>query len=174
MSQGASFCFRHNAKQALSLPYPAPAIRLVSVYHGVNSGITLRCWLCCIYHDDVIKWKHFPRYWSFILHQGPAVVIQDQTLTTMVSFLLGWMINIAHQRSSTEMPPHAWWGYSLNRQYFYCVIIKIAYNGYSNHSSIIIYSLYILLCYVIRHISIRVAFFFSVLSIVTLTIVIIG
>ena len=22
--------------------------------------------LSCIYHDDVIKWKHFPRYWPFV------------------------------------------------------------------------------------------------------------
>ena len=26
------------------------------------------------YHDDVIKWKHFPRYWSFVrgIHMWPA------------------------------------------------------------------------------------------------------
>ena len=21
---------------------------------------------CCYFHDDVIKWKHFPRYWPFV------------------------------------------------------------------------------------------------------------
>ena len=27
-----------------------------------------------IYHDDVIKWKHFPRYWPFVrgIHRWPA------------------------------------------------------------------------------------------------------
>ena len=27
-----------------------------------------------IYHDDVIKWKHFPRYWPFVLgiHRSPV------------------------------------------------------------------------------------------------------
>ena len=27
-----------------------------------------------IYHDDVIKWKHFPRYWSLVrgIHQSPV------------------------------------------------------------------------------------------------------
>ena len=30
---------------------------------------------CCIsYHDDVIKWKHFPRYWPFVwgIHRWPV------------------------------------------------------------------------------------------------------
>ena len=26
------------------------------------------------YHDDVIKWEHFPRYWSFVrgIHRSPV------------------------------------------------------------------------------------------------------
>ena len=29
---------------------------------------------CVVYHDDVIKWKHFPRYWPFVrgIHRSPA------------------------------------------------------------------------------------------------------
>ena len=28
----------------------------------------------CSYHDDVIKWKHFPRYWHFVrgIHRSPV------------------------------------------------------------------------------------------------------
>ena len=28
----------------------------------------------CLQHDDVIKWKHFPRYWSFVrgIHRWPV------------------------------------------------------------------------------------------------------
>ena len=28
----------------------------------------------CLEHDDVIKWKHFPRYWPFVrgIHRGPV------------------------------------------------------------------------------------------------------
>ena len=28
----------------------------------------------CTYHDDVIKWKHFPRYWPFVrgIHRSPV------------------------------------------------------------------------------------------------------
>ena len=28
--------------------------------------ISLNCIVCNMAHDDVIKWKHFPRYWSFV------------------------------------------------------------------------------------------------------------
>ena len=33
--------------------------------------------MCCtisLLHDDVIKWKHFPRYWPFVrgIHRGPV------------------------------------------------------------------------------------------------------
>ena len=37
------------------------------------SAILLRPSLC-LYHDDVIKWKHFPRYWPFVwgIHQSPV------------------------------------------------------------------------------------------------------
>ena len=30
--------------------------------------------LLCDHHDDVIKWKHFPRYWSFVrgIHRSPV------------------------------------------------------------------------------------------------------
>ena len=30
--------------------------------------------LCGQYHDDVIKWKHFPRYWPFVrrIHRSPV------------------------------------------------------------------------------------------------------
>ena len=29
---------------------------------------------CCLKHDDVIKWKHFPRYWPFVrgIHRSPV------------------------------------------------------------------------------------------------------
>ena len=35
-------------------------------------------WICpmvwCLRHDDVIKWKHFPRYWTFVRgnHRSPV------------------------------------------------------------------------------------------------------
>ena len=34
---------------------------------------TTRCEIFLITHDDVIKWKHFPRYWPFVrgIHRSP-------------------------------------------------------------------------------------------------------
>ena len=31
-------------------------------------------WCSCHYHNDVIKWKHFPRYWTFVrgIHRSPV------------------------------------------------------------------------------------------------------
>ena len=31
-------------------------------------------WICGNMHDDVIKWKHFPRYWPFVrgIHRSPV------------------------------------------------------------------------------------------------------
>ena len=42
------------------------------------SGTTLPTYMSvyrpCIHHDDVIKWKHFPRYWPFVrgIHRSPV------------------------------------------------------------------------------------------------------
>ena len=50
-------------------------------YHRTSWCILYILWyivcerLCCIlYHDDVIKWKHFPRYWPFVrgIHRWPV------------------------------------------------------------------------------------------------------
>ena len=30
-----------------------------------------------IIHDDVIKWKHFPRYWTFVRYCGDSPVIGE-------------------------------------------------------------------------------------------------
>ena len=39
----------------------------------VTSWIVHVCWSKC-QHDDVIKWKHFPRYWPFVrgIHRSPV------------------------------------------------------------------------------------------------------
>ena len=39
--------------------------------------LTYCCYLLChveTFHDDVIKWKHFPRYWPFVreIHRSPV------------------------------------------------------------------------------------------------------
>ena len=40
---------------------------------GLHVNQVLLCWIY-VRPDDVIKWKHFPRYWSFVwgIHQWPV------------------------------------------------------------------------------------------------------
>ena len=52
-------------------------------------------------HDDVIKWKHFPRYWPFVwgIHQSPVnSPHKDQWRVALIFSLIcvwinGWVIN---------------------------------------------------------------------------------
>ena len=41
-----------------------------------NGLINTQVWCVCLawFHDDVIKWKHFPRYWPFVrgIHRSPV------------------------------------------------------------------------------------------------------
>ena len=42
-------------------------------------------------HDDVIKWKHFPRYWPFVrgIHRPPTITMHNCGVTIIVA-LLSW------------------------------------------------------------------------------------
>ena len=44
----------------------------ITVKNDVNA--TKRWTVKCVFHDDVIKWKHFPRYWPFVrgVHRSPV------------------------------------------------------------------------------------------------------
>ena len=44
-----------------------PGSRKHIIYHEI-------CTYFCCAHDDVIKWKHFPRYWPFVwgIHRSPV------------------------------------------------------------------------------------------------------
>ena len=49
--------------------YPKRVTALVKEVPGLRFElITFPC------HDDVIKWQHFPRYWTFVrgIHRGPV------------------------------------------------------------------------------------------------------
>ena len=50
-----------------------------------------------LYHDDVIKWKHFPRYWPFVwrIHNGEAGDLRRHRVhydfIVMMFFRLWWL-----------------------------------------------------------------------------------
>ena len=90
------------------------------MYLSANSNWRMRCYLRCqeefiewgylrphqghcmrhsLHHDDVIKWKHFPRYWPFVqgIHRSPQKpvtqsfgVFFDLRLNKRLSKQSGW------------------------------------------------------------------------------------
>ena len=62
------------------------------------------------YHDDVIKWKHFPRYWPFVwgIHRSPVNSAHNGQWRGALMFYLicarinGWVNN----REAGNLRPH--------------------------------------------------------------------
>ena len=70
--------------------------RAMLMYHSCTARIIMLCW-----HDDVIKWKHFPRYWPFVrgIHWSqwiPRTKFSDAELWYFlwpVLWINGWVNN---------------------------------------------------------------------------------
>ena len=58
------------AKSNGDSPHKGPVTRKTFPFKMASSSNSS---ICCI-HDDVIKWKHFPRYWPFVrgIHRSPV------------------------------------------------------------------------------------------------------
>ena len=61
-------------------------------------------------HDDVIKWKHFPSYWSFVrgTHQSPVNSPHKGQWSgaLMFSLICAWTNNWAHNRGVSNLRCH--------------------------------------------------------------------
>ena len=61
-------------------------------------------------HDDVIKWKHFPRYWSFVrgIHRSPVNSPHKGQWreALMVSLICAWTNGIINNRDSGDLRRH--------------------------------------------------------------------
>ena len=57
-------------------------------------------------HDDVIKWKHLPRYWPFVrgIHRSPNKGQWRETL--MFSLICAWMNGWVHHRNAGDFRRH--------------------------------------------------------------------
>ena len=57
---------------AIASQITSPTIVYSTVYSGADQRSTTLTQLGA--HDDVIKWKHFPRYWPFVrgIHRSPS------------------------------------------------------------------------------------------------------
>ena len=63
-----------------------------------------------VYHDDVIKWKHFPRYWPFVqeIHWSPVSSLHKGQWrgALMVSLICAWLIGSANNREAGDLRCH--------------------------------------------------------------------
>ena len=63
-----------------------------------------------IFHDDVIKWKHFPRYWPFVrgIHRSPVISPQKGQWrgALMFSLMCGWISAWANNRDAGDLRRH--------------------------------------------------------------------
>ena len=73
---------------------------------GILGHILHLCW----YHDDVIKWKHFPRYWSFLrgTHRSPVNSPHkgQWRVAFMFSLICAWINAWVNNRESGVLRRH--------------------------------------------------------------------
>ena len=78
---------------------PWPVLDKMKWNRGLNNHIyTVFCVWCnysCMHHDDVIKWKHFPRSWPFArgIHRSPVNSTHKGQWrgTLMFSLICAWI-----------------------------------------------------------------------------------
>ena len=89
-------------------------------------------WQAYTSHDDVIKWKHFPRYWSFVrgIHRWPVNSQKPVTRTHDVFFDLRLNKRLSKQTLGWkfETPSRSWWRQcnGVNSNTLYRKIVKQA------------------------------------------------
>ena len=61
-------------------------------------------------HDDIIKWKHFPRYWPFVrgIHRSPVnSKYKSQWRGALVfSMICAWIYGLANKREAGDLRRH--------------------------------------------------------------------
>ena len=70
----------------------------------------MHCRLISIAHDDVIKWKHFPRYWPFVRGIHRSTVNSPQKgqwgRALMFSLIFAWMNGLVNNREAGALRRH--------------------------------------------------------------------
>ena len=86
------------------------------------------------FHDDVIKWKHFPRYWPFVwgIHRSPVISLHKGQWrgALMFSLICAWINAGVNNREARVLRRH---------RAHYDVIVKWQLHG-SNASAITIFA----------------------------------
>ena len=82
---------------------------LWGVWLILNAGITVNPWQwkgVPVSHDDIIKWKHFLRYWPFVwgIHRSPVNLHKGQRLgALMFSLICAWLNGWVNNREAGDM-----------------------------------------------------------------------
>ena len=60
------------------------------------------------FHDDVIKWKHFPRYWPFVrgIHRTPTTNKGQWGGALMFSLICAWTNSWVNNRKTGDLRRH--------------------------------------------------------------------
>ena len=94
-----------------------------------------------LYHDDVIKWKHFPRYWPFVrgIHRSPvnSPYKGQWRGALMFSLICAWTNGWIDNRDAGDLRRHG---------VHYDVIVMITHRD--NGDSCCGFRWYVTLCYV--------------------------
>ena len=63
---------------------------------------------CDIWHDDVIKWKHFPRYWPFVrgIHRSLVNSPHKGQWRRVLMFYLIWTNDWVNNRDAGDLRRH--------------------------------------------------------------------
>ena len=97
------------------LLWEAPPVTITKTKLQWNSGILMECIHspCMIggpYHDDVIKWKHFPHYWPFVrgIHRSQVNSPHKGQWrgVLMFSLVLAWINGWVKNRESGDLRRH--------------------------------------------------------------------
>ena len=80
------------------------------------------------FHDDVIKWKHFPRYWPFVrgIHRSPVNSPHKGQWrgALMFSLICVWIIGWVHNRETGDLKRY--------RVHYDVIVIYTGYSILSN------------------------------------------
>ena len=98
---------------AASLPRPQYVnARVVILYHiypflsSVNDDTRHPNILPSMHHDDVIKWKHFPRYWPFVRSPVNSPHKGQWCRALMFSLICAWMNAWLNNRDVGDLRRH--------------------------------------------------------------------
>ena len=123
INQGVGCCY-------IRLWRPKACMRgLTDILEKWLSHASEKCCLSCPRHDDVMKWKHFPRYWPFLrgIHRSPVNSPRKGQWrgTLMFSLICVWIIGWVNNREACELR-HYWAHYD---------VIVMSWEAFSQHQT---------------------------------------